>query len=65
MKAIITYITEDGKKFENQFEAKKHECELTSHKWEYYNHNMGAQKEQNEETHVKFCKHCNKQEILN
>lgn len=64
MKAIITYITDDGKKFDNQFSAKKHECELTSHAWDYYTEKMALQKEQDEQTHMLFCKHCGKQEIL-
>lgn len=59
-----TYTTEDGKTFDNQFDAKKHACELTSHDWEYYNENMGLQKEQNEESKVAFCKKCRKQRIL-
>lgn len=64
MKAIITYITDDGKEFSDQFSAKRHECELTEHKWEFYNENMGLQKEQNELTHMRFCKHCTKQELI-
>ncbi len=64
MKAVITYITKDGKEFDNKYEAKKHECDLTSHDWQYYNENMGLQKEQNEESKVAFCKKCNKQRML-
>lgn len=65
MKTIVTYITDDGKEFDNKFEAKVHECELTSsHEWQYYNENMGAQKEQDEDSKVAFCKKCGKQEIL-
>jgi hypothetical protein len=64
MKAIITYITEDGKKFDDIFQAKRHECELTEHKWEFYNENMGLQKVQDERSHLKFCKYCSKQEVL-
>ncbi len=65
MRTEITYITEDGKKFDNQFLAKRHECELTEHKWEFYSKNGGLQKEQSELTHMKFCKHCSKQEMIN
>lgn len=64
MKVITTYITDDGKKFDNQFDAKKHECELTNHTWDCYNENMGLQKKQNEKTHMLFCKHCGKQEMI-
>ena len=64
MKAIITYITDDGKKFDNQFSAKKHECELTSHNWDFYTENMGLQKEQDTDSHMALCKHCGKQEML-
>lgn len=66
MIATITYTTEDGKKFDNSHDAKKHECELTSHKWEFYNSNLGLQKvqEQNEDTKMKFCKHCSSQVML-
>lgn len=64
METIITYITKDGKKFDNIFEAKKHECELTSHRWDYYNENMSLQKERDENSKVRFCKYCSKQEIL-
>jgi hypothetical protein len=65
MKTIITYITEDGKKFDNQFEAKRHECELTEHRWDFFNKTMGLQKEFNELTHMKFCKNCGKQVMIN
>lgn len=64
MKTIITYITDDGKKFEDKFEAKKHECEMTEHIWDFYNENMGLQKEQNGNSKVAFCKHCGSQKIL-
>jgi superfamily II helicase len=64
MKTIVTYITEDGKTFDNVFEAKRHECELTTHRWEFYNKNMGLQKTMDEQTHLKFCKHCSKQELM-
>lgn len=64
MKTIIAYITTDGKKFENQFIAKKHECELTEHNWEFYNEQLIIQKEQNKETHMLFCKKCSTQKII-
>lgn len=64
MKTIITYITDDGKKFDDVFHAKRHQCELTEHTWDYYNKTMGQQKELNEQTHMKFCKNCNKQEFV-
>ena len=63
MRTEITYITEDGKKFDNQFLAKRHECELTQHKWEFYSE-RGLQKEQDNSTNMKFCKHCGKQEMV-
>lgn len=63
MRTEITYITEDGKKFDNQFLAKRHECELTKHKWEFYSE-RGLQKEKNELTNMRFCKHCSKQEMI-
>jgi hypothetical protein len=64
MKVIMTYITDDGKQFDNQFEAKKHECELTEHKWDYYNENMGQQKQQDEKTAMKFCRNCHTQVMV-
>lgn len=64
MKTIITYITDDGKEFNNQFEARRHECELTQHSWEFYSKNMGMQKLQDENTHMRFCKNCTKQELI-
>lgn len=64
MKTIVTYITDDGRKFNDIFQAKKHECELTEHVWEYYNKNMGLQKEFNQDTHMKFCKRCQKQQFV-
>jgi len=64
MKTIITYITDDGKEFTNQFKAKKHECELTSHVWNFYNDNMGLQKEEDENSKVAFCKNCGTQRML-
>jgi hypothetical protein len=64
MRTIITYITDDGKEFDNQFIAKKHECELTSHDWDFYNENLGLQKEQDEHTHMLFCKKCSTQKLL-
>ena len=64
MRTEITYITIDGKRFDNSFEAKKHECTLTEHKWEFYNQNMGLQKEFNQDTHMRFCKKCHKQEFV-
>lgn len=60
----IIYITDDAREFEDLFEAKRHECDLTSHKWEYYNENMGLQPARNEKTKIRLCRHCNKQEIL-
>jgi len=60
----IIYITNDGKEFDNSYEAKKHECELTSHVWEFYNSNLGVQKEETEDTKMKFCKNCSKQLML-
>ena len=60
----ITYITNDGKEFDNKFDANKHECELTSHKWEFYNSNLGLQNEEDEDTKMKFCKKCSKQIML-
>lgn len=65
MRTIVTYITDDGKEFNDIFRARRHECELTEHKWEFYNENMGLQKEFNEKTHLKFCKRCSKQELIN
>ena len=64
MRTIITYITDDGQEFNDQFSAKRHECELTKHNWEFYNEKMGLQKEQNELTHMRFCRHCTKQELI-
>ena len=64
MKTEITYITDDGKRFSDVFAAKRHECELTEHKWDYYNKNMGLQKDLNEDTHMKFCRNCSKQELV-
>lgn len=64
MKAIITYVTEDGREFNSKYEAKKHECELTTHTWDYYNENMGLQKQQDENSKVAFCKKCNMQKML-
>jgi hypothetical protein len=64
MKVIMTYITDDGKQFDNQFEARKHECELKEHKWDYYNKNMGQQKQQDENTVMKFCKNCHIQVMI-
>ena len=64
MKTRVTYITDDGIEFEDSFSAKRHECEITEHRWEYYNENMGLQKEMNEHTKMKFCKKCQKQESL-
>lgn len=64
MKTIITYITDDGKEFNDVFQAKRHECELTVHNWEYYDKNMSIQKEDNSKTGSKFCKYCSKQEVL-
>jgi len=60
MKHKIIYITEDNKEFDNQFEAKKHECEMTNHIWEFYNKGTGIKKEE-EDAYMKFCKRCNKQ----
>jgi hypothetical protein len=65
MRTEITYITKDGKKFDNQFSAKRHECELTEHNWEFYSKNGVLQKEQNELTHMRFCKYCGKQQAVN
>lgn len=64
MRTEVTYITDDGKKFNNQFEAKKHECTLIGHNWEFYNKNMGLQKEMNDTAYMKFCRHCHAQEII-
>jgi len=64
MRHKITYITSDDKEFDNQFEAKKHECELTSHKWDFYNSSLGIQSEETEDTKMKFCKNCSKQIML-
>lgn len=65
MKTIIKYITEDGKEFDNIFQARRHECELTQHSWEYYTKDMSLQKQKNHETHTQFCKKCSKQEKVN
>ena len=64
MKTIITYITEDGKQFDNVFDARRHECETTQHTWEFYNANMGIQKEKSDDTHMLFCKKCQKQQMV-
>lgn len=64
MRTKIIYTTLDGKEFTNQFDAKKHECILTRHNWEYFNENMGLQKQQDENSKVRLCKSCNTQEIL-
>ena len=63
MRHKIIYITIDDREFDNQFEAKKHECLLTSHNWSFYDNNGGLQKEENEKTQMKFCKNCNEQKI--
>lgn len=65
MKTIITYITDDGKEFSDMFQARRHECKLTKHDWEYYDKKMNRQKEENSETGTRFCKFCSKQEALN
>jgi hypothetical protein len=64
MKTRIIYITEDGKEFDDVFRARRHECELTQHTWEYFNENMGLQKARDEKTRLKFCKTCSKQVLL-
>lgn len=64
MKTIITYITDDNKEFSDMFQARRHECELTEHNWEYYDRKMNVRKEENNETGSKFCKFCSKQETL-
>lgn len=64
MKTVVTYIAKDGKTFDNQFAAKKYECFLTEHTWEFYNENMVMQKIEKDSTHVKFCKRCGTQEVL-
>lgn len=64
MKTIVTYITEDGKQFDNAYDAKKHECDMTEHTWEFYTEGMGIQKEQSDDTHMLFCKKCQRQQIL-
>lgn len=64
MEARIIYTTIDGKEFDDKYQAKKHECELTTHNWQYYNENINVQKERNDESKFAFCKKCNKQEIL-
>lgn len=64
MESRIIYTTFDGKEFTDKYQAKKHECELTNHVWQYYNADMGMQKECNDDSKVAFCKKCNKQEIL-
>jgi hypothetical protein len=64
MTTRIIYTTIDGKEFNDRFSATKHECELTEHKWEFFNENMGLQKEQDENSKVKFCKKCVSQIIL-
>lgn len=64
MKSRIIYTTSDGFDFDSQYEARKHECELTSHRWEYFNDNMGVLKEKTDSAKMRFCKYCNKQEIL-
>ncbi len=64
MKTIITYITDDGKEFTDGFQAKRHECELTEHNWEYYDQIMSLQKKLTNDTRVKFCRNCSKQVVL-
>lgn len=64
MRTRITYITEDGKEFDNKFNAKAHECELTDHSWEFFNENMGLQSEERNDSKLKLCKNCTKQVIL-
>ena len=64
MRTITTYITEDGKEFTSIFEAKRHECEMTAHKWEYYTKNLVKQAVLNQDTAQRFCKYCQKQEFL-
>lgn len=64
MKSRIIYTTSDGIDFDNSYDAKKHECKLTAHKWEYYNSNLGLQKEQTEDSKMRFCKYCSSQEFL-
>ena len=64
MTTVTTYITDDGKEFGEMYQAKKHECELTEHKWEYYTVNLVRQREFNEETHQKFCRYCHTQILL-
>lgn len=65
MKTIITYVTDDGKEFNDVFQARRHECELTDHKWDYFDTIGNKQKQNNENTKVKFCRFCSKQEVLN
>lgn len=65
MRTRITYITEDGKEFDGLFQAKRHECEMTSHRWEYYTENLVKQPELTLQTNQRFCKSCHKQEFLN
>lgn len=64
MRTRVTYITEDNQEFDNQFDAKKHECELKDHIWDFYAKGMALQKKQDAKTIVKFCKHCHKQVFL-
>lgn len=64
MKTITTYITDDGKEFNDVFQARKHECDLKGHQLEFYNKNMGIQSELNENTYMKFCKNCHQQIII-
>lgn len=67
MRTISTYITEDQKKFGNIFEARKHECGLQGHKWDYYKDGISIQKnitEANDESIMRFCNKCTTQEML-
>lgn len=64
MTTRIIYTTTDGKEFDNKFDASKHECELTTHRWEFFNENMGLQKEEDENSKIKFCKKCQTQIVL-
>lgn len=64
METRIIYITDDGREFEDSFQAKRHECDITSHDWEYYNERMSMQKQMDENSKIRFCKKCSKQETL-
>ena len=64
MRTIVTYITDDGKEFTEMFQAKKHECEMSNHRWEYYTKDMVKQIDLDNKTTQKFCKSCHTQILI-